>query len=250
MQYTNHSDRHRDLVAAGVTQRRMFPESPLSSNGFEVQYQICSSTELTGDFVGVVELGQDESAFLVADVAGHGPAAALVTVALKSFMARLRGSEIRGPALVLQALNAELLDLDFQKHVCAVFGQWRADGSLDLGCAGAYPRPLLRQLSTLRSDASTGSDTSFIDQSGKALGLFAEPGCEARNYQLASGDRLIVMTDGVFDLQEGTELESKEARLAAAVQEGTEASWLEKHNSALNDGACDDVTWFRLERLR
>ena len=250
MQYTNHSDRHRDLVAAGVTQRRMFPESPLSSNGFEVQYQIHSSTELTGDFVGVVELGPDETAFLVADVAGHGPAAALVTVALKSFMARLPGSKTRGPVQVLNALNAELLSLDLQKHVCAVFGQWRAGGGLNLSCAGAYPRPLLRQLVSLDSDASTGSKTSFVDQPGKALGLFSDPGCEARRYQLAPGDRLVVMTDGVFDLQEEADLESKEVRLAAAVQEGTEVSWLEKHTGALNAEVCDDATWFRLERLR
>ncbi len=235
----------RDQAAAALLQRRMLPSSPVQLSNIRIDYQLWPASELTGDFVDVVTRPNSEVVFVVADVAGHGTAAALVTVLLKSFMCRLAETETvqsrSDPALLLEALNAELLSIKLERHVCALCGVVSADNSLMLAGAGMSPRPMLH-----RRDQPSAS---VVELSGKAVGLFEDPGYVSTRCELAPGDRLTVVTDGVLEVMSGPNLPAKEAQLAVAAVQQSQAQFWESLSLSPQAGGPDDLTWFCLERV-
>jgi sigma-B regulation protein RsbU (phosphoserine phosphatase) len=100
-------DLERDLEAARVFQRRLFPPTPWSGDRIEIASSYVASARLSGDFLDYWELPGGGTAFLVADVMGHGPAAAMMTGMVKSQLHRL-SDELTGPGEVLQELESDL----------------------------------------------------------------------------------------------------------------------------------------------
>ena len=235
----------RDQAAAALMQRRMLPPSSVQLLNLRIDYQLWPAAELTGDFVDVVERPNSEVVFIVADVAGHGTSAALVTVLLKSFMSRLAAADasqrLSDPAALLQKLNEELLAIKLGCHVCALCGVFSANNVLMLAGGGMLPGPMLHQCE--QSIAAT------VELSGKALGLFQDPGYVSTRCELAPGDRLTVVTDGVLEIVSGSDLPAKEAQLARAAAQRTQALFWESLALSPQAGGSDDLTWFCLERV-
>jgi len=138
----------KEHQAAAVMQHRMLPATHRQFAKVTFSYELYSAGQLCGDFVDYVELTDKRVVFLVADVAGHGVSAALVTVLLKSFMSRVTAATTSSPAQLLNELNTELLDVNLDRHVSALAGvlqhhaQEGYSHSLTLASAGAFPLPL------------------------------------------------------------------------------------------------------------
>ena len=100
-------DLERDLEAARVFQRRLFPPTPWSGDRIVAASSYVASARLSGDFIDYWPLPRGGTALLVADVMGHGPAAAMMTGMVKSQLRRL-SDEIDEPGAVLQELESDL----------------------------------------------------------------------------------------------------------------------------------------------
>jgi len=235
----------RDQAAAALIQRRMLPSSPIQLANIRIDYDLWPASELAGDFVDVVTTANSAVVFVVADVAGHGTSAALVTVLIKSFMCRLAEKDSQpanlDPAELLQALNWELLQCKLDRHVCALLGVVSTRNLLTLAGGGMLPGPMLH----LKDQPAA----TAVELSGKALGLFQDPRCKSIQLELAPGDRLTVVTDGVLELMPGSELEDKEAKLVVAAAQGSEAKFWDSLSLTPQSGGADDLTWFCLECL-
>lgn len=222
-------------------QLRMLPDTPKRFDQLTLSYELYSAGSLSGDFVDFAELPDRRVAFLVADVAGHGAGAALVTVVLKSFMSRLTANSAISPASLLAALNTELCRVNLDRHVSALLGVVQLDNyRLTLAGAGAFPLPLYWQASAGPATAQT------LKLTGKALGLFDSPQCSDRSIRLAPGDRLTVVTDGVLELLGRDQLDELELRLAQAAALPVENFWRFLGVAPANGGV-DDTTRFTLE---
>lgn len=235
----------KEQAAGGLLQQRMLPRSPVDLEGFRIEFEIFPASQLSGDFVDVTQLNAQRFAFIVADVAGHGVSAALLTVLLKSFMCRLPQLGLESPAAILTALNAELLALGVERHICVLCGVVDQQTSV-LTCAGAgaYPKPLL-----VRANSHQAQPAQVLEISGKAIGLFAAVSFVEQTVELQRHDRLVVMTDGVFELLSGKNLQAQEQLLAvAAVQKRSTDFWAALQVTPGN-GSCDDITRFQLERV-
>ncbi len=68
------------------------------------------SSELSGDWLGVKELGPDKFSFFTVDFTGHGVSAAINTFRLQSVMSRV-GFPDHDPASYLEELNRRLIEL-------------------------------------------------------------------------------------------------------------------------------------------
>lgn len=254
-----HADTSTQLLkeqqAAGVMQRRMLPATPAKFAGFTLAYELYGAGELSGDFVDFVALSAHRVAFLVADVAGHGASAALVTVALKSFIARAPDQAQPTPAALLRQLNTELLAVDLDRHVCALIGVIDLDtNGVRLASAGVFPQPLfsgacLKSGSTPEKDAQTSKNESAtsLEIAGKALGLFDLSDYTEYALSFAVGDRLTVVTDGILEWLADPSLDDKERRLATAAAAPVDQFW-STLGVTPDAGGIDDVTWFTLER--
>ncbi|MDH3643219.1 MAG: SpoIIE family protein phosphatase, partial [Gammaproteobacteria bacterium] len=243
------ADLQRDQRAGRYIQMGMLPPNPMAIDRYRFQHRIVPSLILSGDFVDYFRITDRHFAFYVADVSGHGASSAFVTVLLKNFSRRLRReyrpSMLTEPGEILEWFNRELLEQNIDKHVAVIMaiGDLESD-TVCLANAGHFP-PTIH----VRSSAESGSRASFIEQKGKPVGLFDEVSYEARQVELASGDRLVVFSDGVLDALDGMDLSQKEALLLeAAANDGDMNSIWHAMGVDPSAEAPDDMTCLTVRR--
>lgn len=137
---------------------------------------------------------------LVADVSGHGPAAAVVMAMVQSILAAYPSQTTGGPAKILNYLNrhiaAKKIDGAFVTAFCAEFKP--ADGRLTYARAG-HPPPLVR------SRAAEGSPVRHLDAvGGLPLGILPDTQFECTETRLDPGDVLLLYTDGITEARSTT----------------------------------------------
>ncbi|HEY5913788.1 MAG TPA: SpoIIE family protein phosphatase [Verrucomicrobiae bacterium] len=189
---------HDLLRAKGIQELSMnnpLPKDPRVE--FEVRYQ---ARELVGgDFYRIERQGADRYALLVADAMGHGVAAALYTMQLRTLWDDHR-EELQSPARFLSLLSHRLHTLVrdagyFATAACATFDA--ATGALRCVRAG-HPAPLLS-----RCDGSSEA----VGQSQPALGMVPNHIYTESAVSLAPGDAFLMFTDGAIELFDSQERE-------------------------------------------
>jgi len=146
-----------------------------------------------GDYYMAERIDQDRYAFLIADVMGHGVAAALYSMHLHSLWERNRRL-LERPATFMTTLNRNLCQLvrDGESFATCLFGL------IDLGaqavalCSAGSPAILLTR----------GDETRQIKMSGLPLGMMPETIYEVSLIPLASGDGLLFFTDGAMEIRD------------------------------------------------
>ncbi len=154
-----------------------------------------------GDLYRAEAIDADRYALLVADVTGHGIAAALYTMQLRSLWDE--GHALLGrPAEFLKFLNHRLGSLmsgggDY--FATAALACYEADSGLcRIACAG-HPPPLL-----LRPDGTC----AIMKAAGPALGMLPDADYVEHTERLAPRDAMLLYSDGAFEIPDasGTEL--------------------------------------------
>ena len=163
-----------------------------------------------GDYFDVFPLGE-RTAFLIADVAGHGLGAALVTTMLQGALSGMTlGVD---PVKVLNHVNRFLCDhTAVGRYVTLFFGILAPDGTLDYMRAG-HPSPLL-----LRKNAVT----DLYTQGSLPIGILEDAQVTAAQTRLDPGDTLVLFTDGVTEAQNPDEELLETKRLREFVAEASE----------------------------
>lgn len=179
----------RELQLARTFQQSLLPPAAAAVGHlrFEARYVPC--TELGGDLFDYVLLPPAGLAFLVADVSGHGVAAAMLTGIVKSAFHACHDARF-DPAAVATRVAEGLRPFGTNRFVtlfCA-----RADRRSPLTYVNAgHPSPLLwRRNAALAELESTGP---------LLTPLFAGERWDSAAVELRRGDRLVVYTDGLTD---------------------------------------------------
>lgn len=211
------ADLERDQRAGRFVQMGMLPPSPMTIAQFHFEHKIQPSLFLSGDFVDYFRITDRYFGCYVADVSGHGASSAFVTVLLKNFSRRLRReyqpSMLENPGEVLQWLNQELLEQNMGKHVTLFFAIGDLEGnSMSFVNGGHYPPPILV------NDAGA----RLLEQPGKPVGLFEDVSYAHQQIPFGPGDRLLVFSDGVFEIMDGANLTENENQMLAVAAEQTE----------------------------
>ncbi len=136
-----------------------------------------------GDYFDVFPIG-DRTAFLIADVSGHGLGAALVTTMLQG---ALSGMSLGvDPVTVLNHVNMFLCEhTSVGRYVTLFFGILSTDGTLEFMRAG-HPSPLL-----IRG----GEVTDLYNQGSLPIGILEDAQVAAATTRLDPGDTLVLFTD-------------------------------------------------------
>ncbi|MHC5020374.1 MAG: SpoIIE family protein phosphatase [Planctomycetota bacterium] len=186
------------LDRARRVQLGMLPRTP-TVEGLELHAHYAPCEEIGGDFYDVIALDDEHVALVMGDVVGHGIAAALLMAsAKKSIQAhshgRLSPAEVLG--VVAEDLAPELLPGMFLTVLHVVLNV--QTGAAMVARGGHIP------LLHLRAD---GGGAVQIAPNGLPIGatppaLFREKTVE-QPLQLAEGDQLVLMTDGLLEAQRG-----------------------------------------------
>jgi len=229
----------REVAIAREIQQALLPKSFRIQPHVEVTGINQSCLEVGGDYFDLIELENGRTAFLIADVAGKGLGAALVTALLQgTFSALTLGQE---PARVITHINRFLCaHPDVGRPATLFFGILDANGNLEYVNAG-HPLPLLVHGNQVQSVFAAESCP---------VGMFEEEKFKTSFSKLEPSDTLVLFTDGISDAASperdrfGFErLERVVAQNASATLEGLQAAILRAVETfTCGEPQADDIT--------
>ena len=193
-----------ELDLAATIQRHWMPLEPPAVSGAKIFSEYISLEKVGGDFIDYSVDPEGPFGLLLADSAGHGVPAALVSSMAKAAMDGLR--QLRGrPRDVLVGLNASLLGKTRDHFVTACYAYFDP-GSLILRytCAGCPPPYLLRR----------GKPAVALKGRGMPLGILEEPKLGENETQLEPGDGILLVTDGILECRDRDGRELTERQLS------------------------------------
>ena len=166
-----------------------------------------------GDYFDVFQLSDGRTAFVIADVAGKGIGAALLTTMLQGALTGMTlGAD---PVRVFKHINDFLCrHVEVGKYATMFLGIIDREGNLDYLNAG-HPSPLL-----LRAGATTEGFT----QGSFPVGLIPDANYEAVRVPLQPGDTLVLFSDGVTEAADPQEQLFGVPRLSEALAGQHEAT--------------------------
>ena len=182
-----------DLNRAEVIQRALLPQAPPAIPGWCMETLYRPGSSVGGDFYDAVVLDDHQMGLVIADAAGHGVAAAMLSVLFKL---RLKQVDKFGSALqphqVLERLNSRLYDMLSAPGAFITAVYILLDlrtGHAQLASAGHPPCIL----------SSPGKTAQMLERTGPALGLEVDASYQEHAFHLKAGGRLMLYTDGVLD---------------------------------------------------
>jgi serine phosphatase RsbU (regulator of sigma subunit) len=148
-----------------------------------------------GDYFDVFPLGENRTAFLLADVSGKGLGAALVTTMLQGVLSGMTlGTD---PARLFNHLNRFLCDhVEIGRYATMFFGILDEMGTLEYINAG-HPSPILIR--------QNGSAEEAFTEGSFPVGLVPEAEYCTATVKLEPGDTLVLFSDGVTEAMDPKE---------------------------------------------
>ncbi len=220
---TRNQQLHEDLQLASEVQRAFLPNrcptfpfgAPRPRLTFTHRYVPASA--VGGDFFDVFALSDTTAAIVMCDVMGHGVRAALVTALLRALIGP-QTPEAQHPALMLHLLNqrlrALLTGVDSVLFVSALYLTVDSiSGETRLANAG-HPKPL-----RLSASGAVASFSEPDDVVGRPLGLAGDSTYRASSNRLEPKDRLLLFTDGVYEVENAAGEAFGVARLETAARD-------------------------------
>ncbi|UZN04216.1 PP2C family protein-serine/threonine phosphatase [Cellulomonas sp. S1-8] len=202
----------RAVELAQTLQQTLIPPTPPRIPGLDVAAAYRPAGDgryVGGDFYDVFQVATDDWVVTLGDVQGKGTEAAVVTT-LARYTLRAAAVDHDSPSDVLRTLDQVLQRADTDRFCTAVVvrlrrtgGAWRAT----VACGG-HPLPLLRR---------PGRPVQAVGQHGYLLGLTPRATFVDTEITLASGDALVLFTDGVTEGRQRGEFYGV-ARLQALVE--------------------------------
>ncbi len=210
----------REIQFAMLPQQHpVFPGNvPAEQSTFQFVHRYQPAETVSGDFFSVSALSEEEACVFICDVTGHGVRAALVTAMIRALVEELKPIA-HDPGLFLRRLNADLFTIlkttgsPMLTTAFNLVANWRT-GVMRYANAG-HPKPLLVHRPTSQIEPLANAS----GKSQPALGLFEDPLYQTSEVKLASGDFVMLFTDGLYEVQgQNEELYSQE-RLIMDVRE-------------------------------
>jgi phosphoserine phosphatase RsbU/P len=183
-----------EMRAAGKIQAAILPSSMPTVGPWAVAARYAPMSGVAGDFYGFPRVLPNSLGIILADVMGHGVAAALIASMVK--VAVFNGAE-RGesPAKIVQELNCTLCKQAPGQLASAIYVELNQEGNLATYTSGGQPPPLLWRRGEQRLDP--------LDSAGLLLGVRSGEPYDDNALHFAKGDRLLIYSDGLTEAENG-----------------------------------------------
>lgn len=207
----------KEVEIARTVQARLFPQSLPPVAGVDYSGICRPAREVGGDSYDFIAIGTDRLGLSVGDISGKGVAAALLMASLQALLrshAPLRGDDLRDLIADINRLLAESIpDNRFATFFYGVLDPARR--RLTYVNAGHNPPMLLRDGDR---DRDAAQPIVRLEPTGTMLGMFTDIAFDQRVVEVASGDVLIVYSDGICDALNPRGEDYGDERLAAVVR--------------------------------
>jgi sigma-B regulation protein RsbU (phosphoserine phosphatase) len=204
----------QEMRIAADIQQALLPKSDQAGAFFEAAGATLAARSIGGDFFDYVNLSGGDFGFGLGDVAGKGPPAALLSAMLQGIFAA-QAPASNGPAATITRMNEALIRRGLDNRFVTVFyGVLSPDGRLTY-CNAGHNAPILLGKNGVQR----------LEKGGPIVGLFPGVPFDEETITLASGDLLVVFSDGVSEALSATGEEFGDDRTLACMRanEGRDA---------------------------
>ncbi len=179
-----------DLELAARMQSGLLPLESARLEGWETAYHFRPARIVSGDYCDLIADGKGGLYFILADVAGKGVGAAMLTASLRAvFRALIPTAECVG--LLLERANRLFCESAMSgQYATLIFGHITPAGGLQLTNAGHLPVLVARN-----------SDVEVLESTDLPFGLFCDQQFTVQQSTLQPGDTLLLYTDGICEAQ-------------------------------------------------
>lgn len=199
-----HDHIEKDLQEAKRLQQSLLRERFRQFDTGNLSLMLRSSGHVGGDLVGFFEAGPAHLGLFAIDVSGHGISSALMTARLAGYLSSATpeqnvalerdekgGFRPRAPDLVVAEMNNLVLDEMETEHYFTMVLAFveRATGCVRL-CQAGHPHPVVQ-----RHDGRI----EHFGPGGFPVGLLSGVSFDAFALNLAPGDRMLILSDGVTE---------------------------------------------------
>ena len=197
-----------DLQLAHELQQRFLPQRPPEFGDYEFFSWYRPMQQVGGDYFDYIELDDNRLGIIVADVVGHGIAAAMLMAKVSAearFALATSGSAQDAVCQMNQSLSNMHLDRFVTVALCLLD---RNTDKLTIVNAGHMPPIIRRKNGTV--------ETVATEESGVPIGILQDYQYESFSTQLKAGDVAVLYTDGI---NEAMNSEDEQLTSAAIVKE-------------------------------
>ena len=184
----------RDMKVARDVQLAFLPEKKPDLAGYSFYDYYNPAEQIGGDYFDYIKLQDGRVAIVVADVVGHGVAAALLMAKLSAETHSSLLSE-SNPAIAMHRLNNRLSALNIQRFVTMVLIVVDPKTHQVLMVSAGHMWPIHR-----KSDGSVHEPA--IELGGLALGITDDVDYQQIELTLGPGESLTLYTDGINEAQD------------------------------------------------
>ena len=199
--------RDHELKIAAEIQHALLPASQYVGKAFDVAATSVPCRAIGGDFFDYYHLPREGFAFVLGDVAGKGPAAALLASLLQGIFTANAYRDGTPAGFVTLANDALMRRAVEARFATAVYAMLDRRGRLTYCNAGHNP-PFLVSRNGVRR----------LDWGGMVVGAFEHAQFDEDTQQLWPGDVLVAYSDGVTEARDSSGDEFGEERLLLCVQ--------------------------------
>ena len=196
-----------ELRIAAEIQRALLPPGHHLGVFYEAMGTSLPSRSIGGDFFDFTERPDGSFGFAVGDVSGKGPAAALLTAKIQGLLGA--GADVGTPAEIMAIVNRGLTRRAVESKYATLFSATLTKSGLLTFCNAGHNPPLIYGPSGLRR----------LQSGSMPVGMFDFVQYHDATEQLASGEVLVVYSDGVTEALSVSGDEFGEERLEAIVCE-------------------------------
>jgi sigma-B regulation protein RsbU (phosphoserine phosphatase) len=247
----DHLSRHersaleQDLELAKRVQTGLLPKGSLDCDGWQICYHYDPAGMVSGDYCDVIDSGKNGLYFMVGDVSGKGVAASMLMAHLHAMFRTLIPVGLSLPCMLQHASSVFRASTLPNQYATLIAGRAWPDGRVEI-CNAGHPFPLVVR----------EGDVQALETSDLPIGLFGSEAFTLTELSLASGDGLVIYSDGVSEATDlaGTEYGADRLREVIGRKKGLNASTLvatcreDLEGFRRNAVKTDDVTLFILGR--
>ncbi len=179
----------QELALAGEIQAQLLPAKSPDLKRFDIKAKLVPCEQLSGDLYDFIGLGKDRVGLVIADVSGKGAPGAILMAATRVIV-RTQAESMASAGEIVSKVNDSLCeDTRPTEFVSMFYSLLDAEtATLTYSSAGHNPPIVFR-----------GDQIIFLEEGGIPLGIVPGSLYDEGRFQLASGDVLLLYTDGVTE---------------------------------------------------
>jgi hypothetical protein len=176
------------LAVAAKIQRDLLPEPPRSRHGISWAVQLVPAGRIGGDYYDVVDLDGQSRVAIVGDIAGKGIPAAMMLVFVRAVFHQAVRQTHEPSEIVARLANALYAETGGESYLTCIVVRIDDEARRLTSTTAGHPPALI-----------VGTTLTRLTSGGPPAGLFPNTTYEQVSTQLAAGNRVIFVTDGITE---------------------------------------------------